>query len=572
MKRAVRIIIPILLALAILFCLGWYLFEYDQDFTRDMLVKGARFFENHGNHELAGWFYDRAYSQAGDNDAVAIELAQQHMKAGNFTMAEQNLSKAIKDGGGVDLYVALCDTYVKQNKVYDAVRMLDGIGNEEIRAELEKLRPAAPVATPAPGLYSQYISVSLACESGTLYAKPAAEYPSLKTDLYQEPFTMQYGENTVYAVSVAENGLVSRLAIFGYTVGGVDEEVNFSDEIMETTIRELLQVDGDTHLMTSDLAVIRSFTVPEGVKTLKDLQYLTALESLLIEKSVSGELAYLSGLNNLTRLTILDTAVKTEELTIIGALPKLEILELRNCGLTTTSGLAKAANLKTLDLSDNTIRNIQALSTMEQLHTLYLQHNALADLSSLSALVKLENLDVSYNSLTTLSPITTLTGLTNLNASYNNLTEVAGLNKLTALTGLFLEHNKITDVSALAACMELATLDISDNALTSVEALSALNKMTAFDFSRNQVTTLPKFSKSCALVTIDGSYNKISKLDPLSGLQNLNNVYMDYNAEISSVKVLANCNVLIQVNVYGTKVKDVKALTDHSIKVNYNPS
>ncbi len=572
MKRAVRIIVPIVLAVAILLCLAWYLFVYDRDFTRDMLVSGARFFENQGNHEIAEWFYDCAYAQAGDNDAVAVELAQQHMKAGNFTLAEQTLTKAIEDGGGVELYIALSDAYVKQDKIRDAVRTLDGIGNEELRAELDKLRPAAPVASPAPGFYSQYISVALDSDVKTIYAKNAAEYPSTEKDLYQDPITLEFGENTIYAVSVAENGLVSHLSVLGYTVGGVIEEVTFADAAMEAAIREALQVDAETKLFTDDLWQLESFVVPQGVKTLKDLQYLTSLTDLLVEKSVAGEFAYLSALTNLCRLTVLDTNIKTEELAVIGALPKLEQLTLRNCGLTTTSGLGKAVNLKELDLSGNAIRNIQALSTMSQLQTLYLQHNALTDLSSLSALVKLETLNVSYNSLTTLSPIATLTALNSLEAGHNQLTEVAKLDKLTALTHLILEHNAITDVSALAACTELLTLDISDNALTSIDKLSALNKMTAFDFSRNKVTALPKFAKTSALVTIDGSHNQISSLDPLSGLKKLNNVYMDYNANISSVKSLASCPLLIQVNVYGTKVKDVKALTDQSVKVNHNPT
>jgi Leucine-rich repeat (LRR) protein len=82
---------------------------------------------------------------------------------------------------------------------------------------------------------------------------------------------------------------------------------------------------------------------------------------------------------------------------------------------------------------------------------------------------------------------------------------------------------------------------------------------------------LPTFSKDCALVTIDGSHNNISKLDKLKGLKYLNIVNMDYNKNISSVKVLADCPVLVQVNVYGTKVKDVSALTSQSIIVNYKP-
>jgi hypothetical protein len=51
----------------------------------------------------------------------------------------------------------------------------------------------------------------------------------------------------------------------------------------------------------------------------------------------------------------------------------------------------------------------------------------------------------------------------------------------------------------------------------------------------------------------------------------LNNVYMDYNEEIASVEALAVCPVLIQVNVYGTKVTEVKSLTDQSVIVNYTP-
>jgi hypothetical protein len=46
---------------------------------------------------------------------------------------------------------------------------------------------------------------------------------------------------------------------------------------------------------------------------------------------------------------------------------------------------------------------------------------------------------------------------------------------------------------------------------------------------------------------------------------------MDYNKDISSVKALAKCPVLIEVNVYATKVKDVTPLTNQNIIVNWNP-
>ena len=167
MKKFFRILIPIILVLAILACVGWYLFIYDRDFTRDMLLEGARFFEDQGNHEISGWFYDQAYSQANDNDAVAIELAQQHVKDGNFTKAEYTLTKAISDGGSAELYIALCKTYVQQDKLLDVVKLLDAVLDENssvdpvVRNELQKMRPAAPVSTPDVGFYSQYINATV---------------------------------------------------------------------------------------------------------------------------------------------------------------------------------------------------------------------------------------------------------------------------------------------------------------------------------------------------------------------------------------------------------------------------
>ena len=64
MKKFFKITIPILLVLVIFASIGWYLFIYDRDFTRDMLLQGARYFDEQGNHAISGWFYDKAYEHA----------------------------------------------------------------------------------------------------------------------------------------------------------------------------------------------------------------------------------------------------------------------------------------------------------------------------------------------------------------------------------------------------------------------------------------------------------------------------------------------------------------------------
>ena len=54
-------------------------------------------------------------------------------------------------------------------------------------------------------------------------------------------------------------------------------------------------------------------------------------------------------------------------------------------------------------------------------------------------------------------------------------------------------------------------------------------------------------------------------------MENLAYVYMDYN-DITSVSPLSGCYKLVRVDVYGNTVKSVKALTDQSIIVNYDPT
>lgn len=563
--------VPIILAIAILLCMVWYLFIYDREFTRDMLLGCARMSESNGYHEVATWFYNAAYSHSGDNDAVAIELAEQYVSDGNYTKAEYTLTNAIANGAGIDVYIALCDTYVQQDKLLDAVNMLNNVTNPEIKAQLDEMRPAAPVATPEPGFYRQYISVTLTLSEGTTYVSTNGEYPTVKGSVYTDGITLSDGENTIYAITVSENGLVSPVSIYGYTVGGVIELMEFADPAIETEVRTLLNVTEETVLYTNDLWQITEFEMPEGAKIYSDLKHMAFLEVLTIENGVSDELTNLSSLANLTTLKITNTAVSESVLTSIAALPVLKNLTLTDCDLTTISPLKSATGIVTLDLSKNLISNIEPISVMTGLTELNLYSNAVKDISPLRSNTALTKLNVSTNAITSLAPIENLTSLTSVDASTNSISTLGSFEKLTSLTYLSLNTNKLTDVSDLASCTSITELYISTNALKDISSLSSLTSLLYFDFSYNEVTTIPSFPKDCALVIINGTKNKLSSLSPLADLENLNRVYMDYNSDISSVSELADCPVLIEVNVYATKVTDVTSLTNQSIIVNYSP-
>ena len=571
MKNVFKKIIPFLLTLLILASIAWYGFIYDRNFTRDMLLSQARYHSTVNHPDLASWFYDCAYELSDQDEGVAIELANQFKADGNYTKAEFTLSNAIADGGDSELYIALCKTYVEQDKLLDAVNMLDNIADLQIKAELDALRPAAPTATPEQGFYSEYITVSLNAESGTLYHTTDSGYPSTEDAPYQEPFTLPGGETVVRAICVGENGLVSPLSTFGFTVNGVIEEVSFTDAVIDASVREILGVDNDHVLYTNELWTISSFTVPEGAMNLHDLAKLPYLKSLSISNQTFDSVSFLASLHQLEELTLNDCRFSSDELELIAALPVLKKLTMTDCGLSTVAGLENAQELTELNLADNTIRNLKPLSSLINLKNLDLSHNALTNLNDLSQLTNLENIDVSYNVLSSIDPIGTCKKLVSLNASHNRITSLGTIDNLSSLSVLNLSSNSISDVEILKNCAALTDLDVSKNTITGISGLAALNNLEILNFSNNQVEAMPEWSEDCRLRSIDGSYNQVASVSSMQVLQKLTHVFMDYNL-LTSVDPLAKCYNLVQVNVYGNEITNVDALKAHDIIINWDPT
>ena len=572
MKRLFHILIPLLLSLLILISIGWYFLKYDPELTRDLLLKQARYQDEIGNHSAAVWFYDLAYLQSDKDDSVALELAQQYISIGNFTKAEYTLSHAIADGGNVELYIALCNTYVQQNKLLDAVTMLNNVADPAIKEQLSALRPQAPVPSHTPGNYSQYIQLRFTSENGLCYISDDRQYPSLEKDLFTQDLTLSVGETLFYGVSVAENGLVSPLGIYSYVIGGIIEQVHFADASFEAAVRQQLQLEADVPIYTNDLWNITEFTIPADVKDLTDLKWLPDLEKLTAENSSATSFAPIGQLTKLQSLHISGTILSAEDLRVIASIPELRSLSLPGCQISTITGLENAKKLTYLDLHNNPIRDISVIAGMQHLQTLYLQQNALVDLTALKSLSQLHTLDVSSNSITTLAPLADLYALRQLNVSGNGLMTLAGMEKLTGLTHLRASNNNLTDLQPLVALVNLQLLDVASNTLLNIDPIAAMTKLEELDFSYNEVSVLPAFETDCALWTIRGEHNLLSSLESLTGLHHLSYVYMDYNSDIQSVAGLEKCHLLVLVSVYATRVNDVQVLKDMEVEVLYDPT
>lgn len=569
MRKALKIILPLVLVVVLLITAYWFFFYYRADLTAEFCISRGNHLMESGRYASAVRFYDRAYRLCPGDAELAMKLAQAYRKSGNYTKTEYVLVNAIyANPENTDLYIALSDTYVEEDKLMDAQLMLDQVSNDTARAALEALRPAAPVITPDGGYYSDYISVEAACDGGTCYLTTDGQYPST-ANVYTEPVRLEGGETTVCAVAVAENGLVSTAVYQGYTVAGVIEDVTFADKTLEAAVQEMLN-KGQRTLQTDDLWGITELEVPEEVTDLSDLVWFTGLTKLTIHDACGSDFAFLQNMPSLKSLTLSGCSLTSENMQVIGSVTSLEELYLSDCGLSNLSALSNLASLRILELNDNSINNLTPLKSCAALEELYLSANALTSLSSLASLKSLSVLDVSYNALEDISPLTACKAMTRLNLAHNQLTDLSALGTMVKLTELDASNNQIEDVSALSACTALETFLMSDNVLTSIDALAEIETITEINIDYNDVEAVPDFVSTCQLTKFSAAHNFLKELNGLADLPCLNYVNADYN-NISSIDCLADCPNLVQVNVFGTYVNDVSALTAHGIVVNYNP-
>lgn len=569
MKRALIKLTVFLVVLGLLGGTAWYFLVHNPARTAGYLVTLGENAAGGEDYDTAiGWYRLANRLQPQDQD-IALCLADAYRAMGNYTKAEYTLSHAIAAGGTAEVYLKLCQVYVEQDKLLDAVTMLDQIADPTIKAQLDAQRPAAPTADLEPGFYSQYMTVHVTAASGSLYVSTNHDYPSTKAS-YTTAMELPLGETSVKALAVADNGLVSPLAVFGYTISGVVEEVQLQDDVLEAHVQELLHRDPGSTLTTADLWSITELTVPDDASNLSDLSYFTGLKRLTILDKDGVDLSFLASTTALEYLDLTGSSFDAAHLPVIGGLHNLKTLNLSDCGLSTLAGLEGLTALTTLDLSNNIVSDLSPLANAAGLTTLNLSGNAVVRFP-LEGLAELSWLDLSNNALTDFSSIAACIGLQYLDVSNNSLTALTGLGQLTALTTLDASSNALTDTTGIGSCVSLTTLNLSNNKLTTMDELAGLTGVVNMDVSYNDILTIPDFPDDAALVKFNGCHNYFEDVSGLAGIQGLNYVYLDYN-NITDINVLASCPLLIQVNVFRTNVTDVSALQEMSVIVSYNPT
>ena len=400
--------------------------------------------------------------------------------------------------------------------------------------------------------------------------------------------------------------LLSILAILNMGVSIADAQRWIPDTNLRAAVRDALDLaDGDR--LTK--AAIRDMTELSAsrsqISDLTGLEFATNVIVLKLNGNSISDLSPLSGLENLTSLHIWSNDIT--DVSPLADMTQLEVLRFTKNSVSDLSALAGLVNLKRLSLKSNNVSDVSPLSGLESLEILHLTGNRITNTSVLAGLVSqlTEPLDIvvfpdrnlevlvrealrihegladdemltpEFMALLTrveahtgtpvirsLSGLEHATNLKNLifgnteNAT-RDLTPLAGLAHLTRVE---LEGRSIA-LETLLSLPSLSTLRLRYASLTDLTTVSELTGVRTLQLNFNgnlrDLTPLAGM-ENLRRLTVNGSYRSssdpwnltaadaLSDISPLSALENLTYLSLDYNgiSDLSALSALANLEEL----------------------------
>jgi Leucine-rich repeat (LRR) protein len=317
--------------------------------------------------------------------------------------------------------------------------------------------------------------------------------------------------------------------------------------------------------------------------TVKDLHDITGVLVLNDRNPKITDISGLENCNKITRLHVAGNDIDSmpSNLSQMAALNYLDLGRNPDFPTDELSKIKDIPNLKTLDIQSTGVKDVSDLSSCSHLDTLYWQSCGLtaSDLDSLknlpTAIISLDlgrnpmdsaciakikyAYDHKFTNLTTLglnncgltdasaAGLTGMNKIVTLNLGSNpSLHDIGFVGGMTSLGSIYLTNDNVTDLTPLAGKSQLRMIELWGNQLTDdkLAPLSGLNNLQTLYLASNSITSLSALSDLNSLATLGINHNFISDLTPVSDLKNCsldisdNALYTAAGADKASIDLL----------------------------------
>lgn len=361
-------------------------------------------------------------------------------------------------------YQDLAELYVRLERLEDARRLLEEavskMEDENIQELYEKTNPKAPVFSLAAGTYDSWQAVEISVEhpEEVIYYSLDGSAPDEGSLIYQEPVILPSGTTAIQAIAVNSMGYVSEPASAEYRIDQRREEIEFTDPVMESLVRQKLEL-WNGPLYNEDVVRIISLRAVgrNGENGGEDLAGTIFTES--------GYQFYGNSMTDTGELTTLAD---------LAYMPFLAELDIAYQSRLSLDGIESCTHLTSLSLLHNELTSIEPLRNMTSLERLSLGWNRISDLTPVSGLVNLTSLSFWGNRVSSLEAVSGLTKLRYLDFSGNTVRDITALAGLTELEELWMYENQVSDLTPLKGLENLRVLMMRENALSDLSVFRSI--------------------------------------------------------------------------------------------------
>ncbi|SDJ22857.1 leucine-rich repeat domain-containing protein [Salimicrobium halophilum] len=283
--------------------------------------------------------------------------------------------------------------------------------------------------------------------------------------------------------------------------------VEFADDKLEASIKEMLEISSATPVFHSDVNTIRTLNLTkQEISDLSGLEEFTSLKEINISHNNIKSLVPLSelplekiyasnneisnlyplrGLEDLTHLGLSDN--KIDNITYLNNLKNIKWLNLNNNSIEDLYALSELRDLEELHLTNNLIRSIKPLQRSYELSNLWINNNRIDSIKPLRKLNELEILHLSGNRVSNIESLKQKNDLTDLYVSENSIVDITPLKNLKALRHLNLSDNNVQDIAPLTGHENLSTVLLNNNDIFNAEPLENLRYIDNLDITQNDL-------------------------------------------------------------------------------------
>ena len=446
-------------------------------------MRQARAYVEEGDRYLADLNYEQAiicYQQAINidekNRGANLGIAECYEVGGQNVYAESIYRSMLeRNPKDEDVYPKLAELLMRTDKPAEAQALMAQAvehirNNETIDGWYLMTHPTVPTMDQTPGSFDTRIQVTLTADEGDMiYYTTDGSDPTEASNVYTGPLVMRNGQNTVRAIAVNAAGFSSTISDAVYHINIADVEIRVQDPVIESILRQALDIWNGEPIYNDDIAQVTSLyvigshayhsitppvslTYPEDGRTIAITEQAGYTSDYESEYQKNGGLTTLADLQYMPFLHTLNIYGQPSlDISGIALAPSLEEVSILACDLTSNelSPIAQLPNLRTLSLGWNAIEALDALKPLTKLETLGVWGNAVTDVSPIKSMTELTVLDISDNTVTDIAPLSSLASLRELWMYNNRVSEIAPVKNLASLQVLMVRNNPIADPEAV---------------------------------------------------------------------------------------------------------------------------